>query len=392
MSNAIIKHSQEYISKLLTEKLTEDFRYHDLQHTLSVKEWCNRIGKSCHVSDEEQEILDLAALFHDTGFTQVYEGHEEVSKAIARKFLEQHSYPKSAIVQVENCINATKMEAEPNSKLESILKDADLNSLGTEAFLVNSENLRHEWDVLCNAQYSDVEWLQNNLDFLEQHFYYTDEAQQLLGDGKKNNLKKIKKMLKKEQKEKKEKEKAKAAKQISGSRSAQMMFKTSLRNHIDLTNIADNKANIMLSLNTLLIGGIMTYGINILQDNPLIGPPIVILLVTSLLCIIFATMATRPIKMNGFSTVENIREGKANLFFFGNFYKMKLPEYTEGISSIVEREEILEKTIISDLYFLGKALGEKYNKLRMCYLIFMVGVTLAVAAFGVSYFVMGHAS
>ena len=321
MSKTIIEKSREYISTLLSEKLTKDYTYHDLQHTLGVKDWCDRLGKDSNLTKEDQEILTLAAYFHDVGFTQVYDGHELVSQTLARNFLEKHQYPEHAILQILNCIEATRVDKQPTSKIEAILKDADLNSLGTKAFFDNNDNLRYEWGKVCNDYYSEIEWLKNNLDFLEQHFYYTDEAKALLGSGKKANLKKIKKMLKKEQQALKEQEKARLSKLISGNRSAQMMFKTSLRNHIDLTNIADNKANIMLSLNTLLIGGIMTYGINILEDNPVIGPPIVILLITSLLCIIFATMATRPIKMTGQSSIENIKRGKANLFFLEIFIK-----------------------------------------------------------------------
>lgn len=400
MNTSFVQKCQVHVEQFLTEKLSAQYLYHDLGHTLVVKDYCQLLGTQSHLDPLELEILLIAALFHDTGFTETYEGHEEASQHIAQTFLTHHNYPDASINSVLACIAATKMEAVPKTLLEKLIKDADLNSLGTDAFFTNSNNLRTEWATLCDETYTDLEWYQNNIDFLEKHQYFTPAAKAIFDTTKQSNLKKIKKMSKKElgktpktsqsekKTSKKEKKKKKTDATIAGSRSAQMMFKTSLRNHIDLTNIADNKANILLTIST----GVLTFGLPIatsyLSSSPYLIFPTIILMLTCLLTIIFATLATRPIKMNGFSSPELLSQGKTNLFFFGNFYKMNLKDYQSNLKIIIGNEDYLEDIIISDLFYLGKALGEKYARLRVCYLIFMIGITATVITYVITY--MSH--
>ena len=90
----LIIETEKFVTELLTQNLSRDHRYHDLPHTLAVRDYCLQIGKEMNLSEEELEILELASLLHDTGFTVTYEGHEVVSRKIAENFLEEHDYPK----------------------------------------------------------------------------------------------------------------------------------------------------------------------------------------------------------------------------------------------------------------------------------------------------------
>ena len=163
------------------------------------------------------------------------------------------------------------------------------------------------------------------------------------------------------------------------------MFKTTLRNQIYLTNIADNKANIMLTINS----GIITLGIPLLfrliEDNPYLKYPVSALILTCLLSIVFATLATRPTKMVGTTNLNNIEKGNTNLFFFGNFFKMPKNEYREGLKKIVENDKFLDKTIVNDMYYLGLSLGRKYSHLHTTYSIFMIGMVATVVVYALSF-------
>lgn len=172
---------------------------------------------------------------------------------------------------------------------------------------------------------------------------------------------------------------------IESSKATQMMFKTALRNHIDLTGIADNKANMMLSINALIITIAMPLLASNFIGNEFLLLPSSILLLTCILSVIYATLATRPIKMKGSINMDNLEKGNSNVFFFGNFHKMTLDHYRHAMETVIQDDEILEKSIVNDLYFLGRALGNKYSKLRTCYLIFMIGITATVIAFVVSF-------
>jgi hypothetical protein len=59
----------------------------------------------------------------------------------------------------------------------------------------------------------------------------------------------------------------------------------------------------------------------------------------------------------------------------------------KGMQVVVRDDEILDNSIMRDLFFLGKALGQKYRYLRLCYNFFMFGLITAVLAFGVTFII-----
>ncbi len=379
MQSQTVKNVETYVIDLLKKGLKSEHGYHNLQHTLSVRDATQELGNRYRLNEEELELLEIAGLFHDTGFTKTYLGHEEISKQIAADFLEKEQFPKEKIESVGRLIEVTKVGIEPEFLLEKIIKDADFNTNGT-TYEEKSTALRKEWEVFCKQKMTDDEWAENGLNFWANHRFYTGEAQALYGESKRKTLKSLRKTV----------EKIKPSEEmldfaIGKSKSAQMMFKTTLRNQIDLTNIADNKANIMLSINSLLI----TIGIPMLAGNlkehPSLVYPASVLLLTCILSIVFATLATRPVKMLGETTTESIDKGNSNLFFFGNFFKMEREDYIKGLMRVMQNEEIIDKSIVNDLYFLGRTLGNKYRRLRITYEIFMSGMVLTVVTFGVLY-------
>lgn len=374
----IVQEAEQYISHLL-HQLDEQYCYHDLEHTLRVKKAAEELSKAANLSANEREILVLSALFHDTGFIEIYQGHEAVSSRLARNFLSEKAYPAANIEQVVSCIDVTAIHAVATNRLEELMKDADLSNLGQADYFHFLGKLRCEWEQLLDRKYDDAEWYKLNYKFLKNHHYQTVAARELYGPQCAENQKHLKQMAKES--------KQKSKKGIQGSRSAQMMFKTALRNHLDLSNLADNKANIMLSVNALIITIAMPVAASYVADLPYLLVPTIVLLCTCLVSMIFATLATRPIKMSGYTPMETIDRGESNLFFFGNFFSMSLKEYQDGMARVVDDEDQLEGSIMRDLYFLGRSLGRKYNQLRICYNIFMMGVILAVIIFGIAYMI-----
>ncbi|MEL7118979.1 MAG: Pycsar system effector family protein [Bacteroidota bacterium] len=382
LDSPIVLAAEQYVISLLSDNLTEDHLYHNLPHTLSVKNGVIAIAKSEGIEGKKLEILQLAALFHDCGFINVYDGHEKESQKIAEQFLRNRQYQEEDLIKVLECIDATIPSKEPVNKLEKIIKDADLINLSSNNYPVLLTALRHEWSVFMNSSFEDPEWYEMNAKFLKDHHYYTKGAVKLFDEKKNANRKYLKKMAKKErEKNAKLVDKGK----LTNNKSAQMMFKTSLRNHLDLSTLADNKANIMLSVNAGIITIGMPLAVTYIQGNYYLLIPIIGLLFTCLVSMIFATLATRPISMTGDTTDEKIKKGESNLFFFGNFYKMDFKRYQEGMNQVIEDEEKLENSIQRDLFFLGKSLGTKYRQLRICYNVFMVGIIASVLLFFITY-------
>ncbi len=390
--NNIVQLTEEYILKIFEHDLPPNLYYHDLKHTMSVRETALILGAHYEIGETNMEAMEIATLLHDTGYVKAYTGHEKVSAELAEEFLTSHNYPEDKIALVIDLIDATKLVYEPKNLMQKIIKDSDLNNLGQGKYMKTIANLRHEMKVFLGQEYEDAAFMKMNLGFMDGHSYFTEKASEIFDGKKAKNRKKVVKALdtiiadkkeKKKARKRKRKERIELTDSINSNKSAQMMFKTALRNHIDLTSIADNKANIMLTINAGIITVSLSLLAPVISGNPKMVYPISILLTTCVATIIYATLTTRPIKTKGMTAVKSIEGGPTNLFFYGNFYKMGFKEYKAGIKLVLDDENKLDDSIISDLFYLGKALGNKFMQLRTCYLIFMVGMTLSVIAFAI---------
>ena len=393
-NKTIVESASDYVYDLLKEKLPGMYVDHNFKHTTEVVDAIKKISSKSELSEEDTEIVVLAGWFHDSGFTQRNENHEDASIEIAKNFLKENNYPEEKIEKIINCINATRYPQKPGNLLEEIICDADLFHLGTKDYEDKSDLLRVEWEKTANKEYTQLEWIKLNIDFLLSHKFYTKYAKKNLEESKTNVLVKLQKKFRKKleeddnnakQKEKLEVEKLKIESKKEAStkseRGIETMFRNTLRTHVEFSGMADNKANIMISINTLIIGAIVTVLVRKLDANPQLIIPTFMLLLVSLTCIVYAVLVTRPVITSGKFTKEDIHQKKANLLFFGNFYKMSLSDFDWGMNEMMNDKDYLYGSMIKDFYFLGQNLGVKYKRLRICYSIFMYGLIASVLAY-----------
>ena len=157
----------------LTFELNPTFTYHNVHHTLDVINTAEKLAQSHNLGTTEILILKIAALFHDTGYLHVRKGHEEKSSEIFLEYALNSSLDGDIKEQIIGCIMATKMPQEPNSLLEQILCDADLDYLGRDDFDEIEQQLYSE---LCSAgEMSDrLTWDKIQVTFLQNHRFHTD--------------------------------------------------------------------------------------------------------------------------------------------------------------------------------------------------------------------------
>ncbi|MBI3235860.1 MAG: HD domain-containing protein, partial [Bacteroidetes bacterium] len=83
----MIKVSYDIIKKQvlhsLETKLSPDLKYHSLEHTKYVLNAVETIAQQLNISENELFLLRVAALYHDIGFINVYQNHEEEGCKIA---------------------------------------------------------------------------------------------------------------------------------------------------------------------------------------------------------------------------------------------------------------------------------------------------------------------
>ncbi|MDN3668871.1 DUF5706 domain-containing protein [Echinicola jeungdonensis] len=377
--NPLLGKIESHVRELFEKYEGQKFKYHNLNHTLDVVEASKEMAKAYKLIGLDQEVLLAAAWFHDTGcwIRSKLENHEKEGAELAREFLLEEGIEKKFIERVQNCIQSTQMPQSPKNLIEEILCDADLSHLGKPEYFDRSLLLREELVQLKVLDMDELSWLKSNLIFLGKHEYHTEYAQKSWTQGKSKNMALLVEEIDKRKKSKKKKPK----KEKSTERGVETLFRTTSRNHLELSSIADNKANIMISVNSIILTIIVSVLLRKLEEYPNFIIPTVILLGTSLTTMVFAILATRPNVTSGRVTQEAIDKNEANLLYFGNFHKMSLQEYEEGMGKMMKDAEFLYGSMTKDIYYLGKVLAKKYILLRKSYTVFMFGFIISILAF-----------
>ncbi|WP_339893518.1 Pycsar system effector family protein [uncultured Algibacter sp.] len=390
----LIEEVEKFVVNQLIEKLDTSFTYHNLTHTQRVVEDAKTLAELSKIDEAQKSLLLIAAWFHDTGYTKGEKNHENESVAIAKAFLEAEKYSKTDIKVICDLILATKMDAVPNNQLEKIIRDADCSHIGSKNYLEISELLRKEWELKCDRTFTEIEWLDENINFLsKKHQFHTNEAALSWDKRKSKNLSELLKLRKKlnadnkKIKQKKEELNFKKNKVELPERGIETMFRVTLKNHITLSNIADTKANILLSVNAIIVSLVLSNLVSKL-DNPsndyLIWPTVIFVGFT-VASIVLSILATRPNVTSGKFTKEDVANKKVNLLFFGNFHKMSLKDFEWAMGEMMQDRDYLYSSMKKDLYFLGLVLDKKYKILRLTYSVFMVGIIVSVISFAIAF-------
>jgi len=389
----------------------ENLLYHNRKHTEDVVAAAMQIANHYQLDDQDFFVVIAAAWFHDVGYMESLTDHEEHSARLAEEFLKAQYVDDAVIKEISGCIMATKIPQKPVGLLQNIICDADVFHLGTDDFNENNKQLRKECVAVFKHDFSKQDWRHKTIQFMQGHHYHTDYAKILLNDQKEKNLQ----ALKDKEAEWNEKTKEKAIAPLSATpivtadkqpeaavyqekpskkkerpeKGIETMFRVSSSNHQRLSDMADNKAHIMITVNSIILSAIISLLLRRLEDYSYLVIPTFIILMVSLSTMIFAILATRPSIPEGRFNKEDIDNKKVNLLFFGNFYRMNLPDYIAGMRNVMADREYLYGSLIIDVYSQGVVLGRKYRLLRISYNIFMFGLIASVLAFIIAAAIFG---
>jgi predicted metal-dependent HD superfamily phosphohydrolase len=405
--SSLLAAARDYATDILLNKISKNVSYHNLEHTKRVVAACEEMAEYYQLQPDDKEALLIGAWFHDTGFSAGKSlGHEEVSKQLATDFLEQHKASPSLVAKINGCIDATKMPQSPNSLIEQIICDADLFHLGTDEFNVKNEELRQELKGFSGEELSKKKWRKMNIAFMENHKYFTDYGKRKLQPVKDQYIGELKGSdagvdTKKDSKKDKNKKGGgellaaltdevkkdgdtgkKKDKENQTERGISTVFRIMANNHVSLSQMADSKANIMISVNSIILSVVISVLLRRLEEDTHLIIPTTILVLVCVATIVFAVKATRPNVSEGTFTKEDIQNKKTNLLFFGNFHNMSLPDYDWAMKEMLNSRDYLYSSMVKDLYFLGVVLAKKYAWLRISYNIFMYGLIITMLTYG----------
>lgn len=409
-STQLVNEVEAHISSFFAQNVSAEYVFHDLEHTIQTVAAAKTIGEGFQLSEQDMLTLLLATWFHDTGYAQGPVDHEERSCANAANFL-AGKVPEEKIMEIQSCIRATKVPQSPENLLGQIIADADLSHLGMKIYWERNSRLRQEMVIARGKVMSDQEWVEFELNFMLTHEYHTAVAQELFNKRKAKHIQQLLKQKRRlnpdaaptaeeiallEDKEKNGnlrkvlKDTESEIKASRMGRGVETMYRTTYRTHTNLSSLADSKSNQMITLNAIVISILASTLLPKLQSHPELALPTILLLLTCLTSMVFATLATRPKVTEGKVTREAIQQRKANLLFFGNFYNMSLEDFQWGVNEMLTDSEFLYSSMSRDLYYLGIVLGKKYRYLSICYNVFMYGIIISVLGFVLAFVFQGN--
>jgi len=381
LSKGMLAKAESTVFGLFKAKQDSRLLYHNYELAAKLVESIEEIGEQVNLEPTSMEMLCIAAWFYPTGYLSNYDQPTEETVRNIAEFLAAESYPKAKTEKIKDFIRLIEAQKVPVNEEQEVFHDAFYALQNGETYPTKIALLQLEKELFQKMVLPKEQWVQLQLQKLLTTKFYTPYGKLTFESDLANNILSTKGQLQKIKKKKNifvEPVKPNAFQDLETAvpnRAIQTFFRTNYRNHINLSAIADNKANIMISVNAILLSvliSLMTYK-NLAETKPMILMAIIVFFITGLTSLIFAVLSARP----KITTVNKQAKDKIlnqkNIVFFGNFVHLDLEEYEEAMDAVFRDGELMYGNMVRDLYFLGKVLDKKYRYLTTSYNIFMVG-------------------
>lgn len=383
-SSTLLTKAASYVRHWYQREVPNAFVFHNFHHTQDIVNAVQQLAEGEKLPAGQVEVISLAAWFQYTGLAIEEEDFRTHSAHIAEVFLREEACDQKLREQVTTLIcNGDQ----PTSFSEQILYDATHLYLAKKDFFTRTKLLRVEREELSGRPFTEEAWAEYVLRLLLHHNYYTPRVQKKYGRQKLDHLA--------SQKKKGLKAREKTLKKKTGKyigRGVDTLYRTGFRNHINLSQIADGKANMMISINTIVLsiliavsGAGLSFVDNFLLKDFSYILPVIILIVSSLIALIFAVFSAKPtITASKLKKVSSLPPD-VSMLYFGNFLQMEKEDFVEYLDRLKTDQNRLYDDLARDLYNLGLVLQKKYRLLSFSYNIFVGGLVVSVVAFLIVY-------
>lgn len=381
---------RQFIKRLSLEHQDARRVLYDEQLALYLEELVRVFATQEGASEQEQMLAQLAALFYPMGYKVNRKQALQSLLPLVQHFFRQQNGSPVLLNGVSDVLEEVYQQ-KPKALAACLLSDA--------LAALHFDTEEHQWASLRQLEF---ELLQGSTDRLMQAQLRLQELlslrfathagrqhwQQTLAKQLLAQKKKLEKLLREKNNTKAVVSSNTPFQQMENGvpvRATQTFFRAVYRNHINLSAIADNKANIMISVNSILISVLITFLSyrNIAETQPMILLPVVIFLVVGLASLVFAVLSARP----KVSTAKPKTDERVNIAFFGSFVQLPIDSYEDEMNEVLQDNNLLYSNMVRDLYQLGVVLDKKYKYLAVSYNIFMVGLIVTVFLFLLTLFV-----
>ncbi len=389
-SESVFAEAKEHVFNLFKKQSNARLVYHNFERTDQFVQTIETIATEIKANEQTKEIARLAGLFCFSGYLTNYAKAIETSVHEAEQFLLARNYSRAKTEKIKDLIRLPTTNKTPVTPEQELFNDAYNAMFYGETFARQAPLKQLEEELMMQKKVSKEQWTSVQLQNLLNTKFYTSYGKKKYEPILAQNIYATKKQIDKYQKrgmvtfeEPKAPSIFEELEEEIPNRAIQTYFRTNYRNHINLSAIADNKANIMISVNAILLSvliSLLTYK-NMTETNPMVLMAVIIFFITGLTSLIYAVLSARPKVTTINKNITDIHEIKKNLVFFGNYVHLEVEEYEQAIDAMFRDSELIYGNMTRDIYYLGKVLDKKYRYLTNSYNIFMVGFVATAITF-----------
>jgi len=389
VSPGFLRETALYVEEYMKAHLPENIVFHNYNRTSKIARICDTLSIQSDLNGNEKILLHLAALFIDIGFCDDPKKSAAASARHARNYFMQKGLDVGTIKIITESIEAIGYPQQPVSLVAQYLCDADMYYLGSNNYPLDTELLRKEISLVDKVNFSDLDWIKRQLQVLENHTYFTAEARKLFKKRKRNNILLLQNQLNRIQTVNESEVVIvpenpgvdDGDRDLKPERGVETLFRVTARKQLDLTTMADSKANLIIGVNTIIISIVISViGTRLSGASHLLIPSILIIL-TNATTIVIAILATRPKIIRVSDHIPGKESAEFNILFFGHFSRMSLDSYKETIRKTIMKKDDIYDTMSRDIYYQGLILSKKYTYIAWAYTIFVIGLVISILAF-----------
>jgi Family of unknown function (DUF5706) len=391
ITTELLRDTALYIKDYYTNHFTEQFYFHHYNRTVSVVRNCDALAVNMDLGKQESKLAHLATWFLELGYCKDYHHYQKKSVELAREFFKTKGLDDDQWEKIEECILSTRIPQQPVSAISQLVCDASMYHLAEKDAVQHADALRAEYEAITKTQFTDEEWLNENIKMLSNHFYFTSAARELFQKRKDKTLAGFqakRELLHAIQKETGEPvlnisipdKKAVFEEESKLERGVESFFRITERRHMDLSTKAHDKASLLISVNSIVMSIVLSVLITKLEENRYLLFPTLLLVITGAVTIVFAIISTKP-RIIGGQAKHKSEDDEMNILFFGDFANLSLTEYKKVMKDTYKNRTELYDSLSRDIYYQGIVLKWKFKYINIAYNIFMYGFIITIITF-----------
>jgi hypothetical protein len=341
----------------------------------------------------------LSSWFHYTGKCIDPVNYRKASASLASQYFSEKGLSLETIREIGENIQSTAYPLQPVTLSAQVLCDAENVWMGDTSILQQLNLLKEEQFYIDKKMISETEWLSENIKMFREHIYFIPFSREMFAKKKEKNRLRLEEKLA-ESKGNNNTHLLTAGSKNNGKkpdtvmnenakleRGVETLLRNTSRNQIHLIRLADYKASLVISINSIIISVVLSLLIVKLDANTYLELPTLLLILTNVITILTAISATRPNMRFVSKNQEHEHIAKANLLYYENYNRIPFEQFSREMQETIVGQETLYNAITRDIYHQGILLSRKNNRINLAYTIFVAGFLSSILAYIISFLV-----